>query len=243
MVGEATVPLSALEDLDWCRRFEQLLSLRLPDLTGKTVLDVRSLDGYFSFAAERFGAACVSNIDTYAWHRPGQRERFRSTRAELASRVEDLDVELLDISPDSVGSFDVVLFLGALSDMRDPRRARAQRASVTAELLVVETLVDMAFVHSPVSALHPCKPLDGETNWWDPDPAALVGMLRGVGFGLVVSYPPRLLTATKLLGLPTRAGRAAGLVSSAPPGSRVRLARDLARGVLTQRHLVAHSRP
>lgn len=243
MAGGAAIPLSSLEDLDWCRRFEQLLSLHLPDLTGKTVLDVSSLDGYFSFAAERFGASRVVNVDMYASHRPGGRDRFESTRDALASRVEDLDVEVLDISADTVGRFDVVLFLGALSHMRDPLRALATMASVTRELLVVETLVDMTFVHAPRAALSPWKMLGDETNWWDPDPAAVVGMLHSVGFELVVSHYPKQLTATKLFGLPIRARRAASLLTSTPPGSRTRLARGIARGVLTQRHLVTHSRP
>ena len=40
---------------------------RLPDLTGKTVLDVGAWDGFFSFAAERRGAARVVALDHYMW--------------------------------------------------------------------------------------------------------------------------------------------------------------------------------
>lgn len=41
--------------------------LRLPDLHGKSVLDVGAYDGYFSFAAERLGAARVVALDQYVW--------------------------------------------------------------------------------------------------------------------------------------------------------------------------------
>ena len=42
-------------------------SLELPDLRGKTVLDIGAWDGYFSFEAERRGAARVVALDHYMW--------------------------------------------------------------------------------------------------------------------------------------------------------------------------------
>jgi len=45
----------------------ELRMLRLPDLRGKSVLDVGAYDGYFSFAAERLGAARVVALDHYVW--------------------------------------------------------------------------------------------------------------------------------------------------------------------------------
>lgn len=42
-------------------------ALNLPDLSGKTVLDIGAWDGYFSFEAERRGAARVVALDHYAW--------------------------------------------------------------------------------------------------------------------------------------------------------------------------------
>ena len=42
-------------------------ALRLPDLRGKSVLDMAAWDGYFSFAAERAGASRVVALDGYAW--------------------------------------------------------------------------------------------------------------------------------------------------------------------------------
>lgn len=44
-----------------------LRQLRLPDLRGKSVLDIGAYDGFFSFAAERAGAARVVSLDHYAW--------------------------------------------------------------------------------------------------------------------------------------------------------------------------------
>jgi tRNA (mo5U34)-methyltransferase len=39
----------------------------MPDLTGRTVLDIGAWDGYYSFQAERLGAARVVALDHYAW--------------------------------------------------------------------------------------------------------------------------------------------------------------------------------
>src|SRR5262245_1284794 len=45
----------------------ELESLRLPDLGGKTVLDIGAYDGFYSFEAERRGAKRVVALDHYAW--------------------------------------------------------------------------------------------------------------------------------------------------------------------------------
>lgn len=45
----------------------ELKSLRLPDLTGKSVLDIGAYDGYYSFAAERLNAARVVALDHFVW--------------------------------------------------------------------------------------------------------------------------------------------------------------------------------
>jgi tRNA (mo5U34)-methyltransferase len=45
----------------------ELASLRLPPLAGKSVLDIGAYDGYYSFAAERLGAARVVALDHYVW--------------------------------------------------------------------------------------------------------------------------------------------------------------------------------
>lgn len=46
------------------REFE---ALRLPDMTGKSVLDIGAWDGYFSFRCEALGAGRVVALDHYVW--------------------------------------------------------------------------------------------------------------------------------------------------------------------------------
>ncbi|MEZ0310024.1 MAG: DUF1698 domain-containing protein [Ramlibacter sp.] len=45
----------------------ELRSLRLPDLAGKSVLDIGAYDGFYSFSAERMKAARVLALDRFAW--------------------------------------------------------------------------------------------------------------------------------------------------------------------------------
>jgi tRNA (mo5U34)-methyltransferase len=46
---------------------EQMLAEGLPDLEGKSVLDIGAWDGFWSFVAEQRGAAEVVAMDHYAW--------------------------------------------------------------------------------------------------------------------------------------------------------------------------------
>src|SRR5947208_97682 len=45
--------------------------LKLPDLTGRTVLDIGAYDGFYSFEAERRGAKRVVAADHFVWNWPG----------------------------------------------------------------------------------------------------------------------------------------------------------------------------
>jgi len=59
VVTPGRVPLDVLNST--------LRSLSLPDLRGKSVLDIGAYDGFFSFAAERLGAARVVALDERVW--------------------------------------------------------------------------------------------------------------------------------------------------------------------------------
>ena len=49
--------------------------------------------------------------------------------------------------------------------------------------LILETVVDMVGVARPAMAFYPGRELNNDpTNWWGPNPPAVRGMLRSVGF-------------------------------------------------------------
>ena len=178
--------------LDDTRRRVDLL--RLPgDLAGRTVLDVGAWDGFFSFEAERRGAARVVAADSFAWdgRNWSTKAGFELARRALGSRVEDLDVDVLDLDPERHGRFDLVLFLGVLYHMRHPLLALEKVAAVTGERLVVETAVDCTWTRRPAAAFYPGHGLARDpTNWWGPNPEAVVAMLRTVGFEHVEVVSP-----------------------------------------------------
>lgn len=168
----------------------KLARLRLPaSLAGKSVLDIGAWDGFFSFAAEQRGAARVLATDSYCWngsHEWGSRRGFDLAREALGSRVEDKLIDVLELSPESVGTFDVVLFLGVLYHMKHPLLALERVAGVTRELLVLETVVDMLDCRRPALAFYPGHEFGQDaTNWYGPNPAALAGMLKTAGFSRV----------------------------------------------------------
>ncbi len=169
---------------------ERLDILQIPsDLKGKTVLDVGAWDGFFSFECERRGAARVVASDSFAWQ--DGRQGFDHAHAALGSSVEPLEIGVLELSPERVGTFDVVLFLGVLYHMRHPLLALEHAASVTGGQLIVETHVDLSFLRRPAMAFYPGHDLDwDQTNWWGPNPEAVVAMLRACGFARVEVVTP-----------------------------------------------------
>ncbi|HSL23697.1 MAG TPA: DUF1698 domain-containing protein [Vicinamibacterales bacterium] len=186
----------------------RLARIDLPStLAGRTVLDIGAWDGYFSFEAERRGAARVVAADYYAWHGLGWgtgkgKAGFELARTALGSRVEDADIDVMDLSPERVGTFDVVLFLGVLYHLRHPLLALERVASVARDLLILETVVDMVGFGRPAMAFYPDRELNNDpTNWWGPNVPAVEGMLHTVGFDQVRRVTP-------LPSLPYRAARA-----------------------------------
>jgi tRNA (mo5U34)-methyltransferase len=150
-----------------CHR-QELEILRLPNLCGKSVLDVGAWDGFYSFEAERRGASRVVALDHFVWivnplepgghlrllalekmpagHRleetpqalPGKRG-FDTARQALGSKVEVVVDDFMSMDLGRLGTFDVVFFLGVLYHMKDPFRALRRLASLTREVAIVET--------------------------------------------------------------------------------------------------------
>ena len=160
--------------------------LQIPHvLTGLSVLDVGAWDGFFSFEAERRGASRVLATDSFCWGQGGWATKagFELARRALDSRVEDLTIDPLDLSPERVGTFDLVLFLGVLYHMRHPLLALERVFSVTRGRLILSTHVDFTAIDRPAIAFYQGNELNNDsTNWCGPNPAAVVAMLHAVGF-------------------------------------------------------------
>lgn len=174
----------------------KLKRVQLPaSLAGRSVLDIGAWDGFFSFEAERRGASQVMAVDSFCWSDAGwgRKAGFELARRALNSKVEDRHMEVLDLTPATVGVFDVVLFLGVLYHMRHPLLALEKVASVTRQQLILETKVDLLASRTPSMAFYVGDELNHDpTNWWAPNVSGLCDMLRAVGFKSVqVVCPPR----------------------------------------------------
>jgi tRNA (mo5U34)-methyltransferase len=177
-------------------------SLGLPEvLQGKSVLDVGAWDGAMSFECERRGASRVLATDSYIWLGQGwsSKEPFDVAREALGSQIESMVVDVMDLDPEAIGTFDVVLMLGVLYHLRHPLAALERVASVTnpGGLLILETHVDLVDIDRPAIALYPGDELgrDG-SNWCGPNPAAVAALLSMAGFvsaeahSIVAADPP-----------------------------------------------------
>ena len=156
-------------------------------LDGKSVLDIGAWDGAWSFEAKRRGARRVVAADHWCWGGGGwgDPEAFKIAREALGLDIEDVKIDVYDLSRDRVGRFDLVFFFGVLYHLRHPMLALEKLRDVTAPggLAIVETHCDMLKVDTPALAFYPTTEVCNDpTNWFGPNPAALVGMLNACGF-------------------------------------------------------------
>jgi len=180
------------------------------------VLDVGAWDGFFSFEAERRGAARVLATDDFSWSGGGwgTQDGFRLAHEALGSKVEDLRVDPLDLSVERVGTFDVVFLFGVLYHVRNPLLVLERVAPVCKDLLIVETYVDQRMGEDyPAMVFYPGSELSNDpTNWWGPNACCVEAMLHTVGFPNVetvwgASEKPSLTSRRHRLGRMLRPGK------------------------------------
>jgi tRNA (mo5U34)-methyltransferase len=153
--------------------------IQLPaDLTGKSVLDIGAYDGYFSFEAERRGAAYVLAYD----HLPPDQSGFNVAREVLQSKVEHRVGSVYDLDPVVVGEFDIVLFLGVIYHLRSPLLALQRIYGVCRQVMYLESQISTDL--TGISAQFcPFNELNNDpTNWWAPTRPCLEGWLKSHGF-------------------------------------------------------------
>jgi tRNA (mo5U34)-methyltransferase len=123
------------------------------------------------------------------WHpdAPGKRG-FDFAREALDSSVEDVVADFMTIDLESLGSFDVVFYLGVLYHVREPFLALRRLRETTREVAVVETVAVAVEHHTdqPLLAFYAGDDLSADYgNWFAPSEKALHNMLRAAGFSRV----------------------------------------------------------
>jgi tRNA (mo5U34)-methyltransferase len=156
------------------------------DLTRRTVLDVGAWNGFFSFEAKRRGAAHVLATDSLCWTQFRGRETFDLARSVLGLQVDAREFDVAQLSPDTIGEFDIVLYLGVFYHRYDAIEALARVARLARCALVVETQLDLRHVNRPAMAFYPERELAGDgTCWWGPNEHCMKALLLSHGFSEV----------------------------------------------------------
>jgi tRNA (mo5U34)-methyltransferase len=173
----------------------------LPDsLAGKSVLDVGPAHGFFAFEFERRGAARVATAELPTWLEhdasPVLRTTFEQAPAAAddyhrgalgfaiqarGSRVERQFCNVYDLTPDRVGSYDVVFCASVLLHLTDPLRALYGLRRVCRGQAIVCTGID---THLHV-AMQPYARFFGTASgqaFWFPTMACLEQMMLAAGF-------------------------------------------------------------
>jgi len=183
-------------------RFRQLVPA---DLSGKTVLDIGCNAGFYAVEMLRRGAARVVGIDSD--DRYLAQARLASEALGFGGRVEFRNLSVYDVA--ALGErFDVVVFMGVLYHLRHPLLALDLiRAHVAGDLMLFQTMQQGSAEIADVPADHPFfvpgtydppaffdepgypklhfieRAFAGDwTNWWAPNTAASLAMLRAAGF-------------------------------------------------------------
>jgi len=129
-------------------------------------------------------AARVLATDHYVWNHSVIRGRdsFELARSVLNIDLEVRDIDIPDLSPDSVGTFDIVLFLGVFYHLLDPI-AFEQMAKLAREALIVETHTDALEINRPAMIMYPGAELSNDpSNWWGTESGMYGSPVEGIWF-------------------------------------------------------------
>ena len=175
-----------------------------PDVRGKRCLDVGTYDGFLAFELERRGAAEVvatdiadheqwdwppriraHGVEYLRWVAGPKNRGFELARRLIGSAATLEHVSAYDLSPDSVGEFDVVVVGSLLLHLRDPLRALAAIRSVCVGSFLSTNQIDLW--RSVLRPRRPLMRLDGMSDlcqWWLPNAAGHRQMVCAAGFEL-----------------------------------------------------------
>jgi tRNA (mo5U34)-methyltransferase len=161
------------------------------ELSGRSFLDIGAWDGFYSLEAKRRGSARVLATDKFVWsQRPNGRAGFDLARQHFGLDIEVKEIGVEELSAETVGLFDVVLFAGVFYHLMDAPRLLQQVAALASKLIIVETYEDLMEEARPAMVYYPGATLSKDpTNFWGPNPPLVRTLLTEAGFELVYHRP------------------------------------------------------
>jgi tRNA (mo5U34)-methyltransferase len=181
---------------DFPRYKWEALAPHLPSVEGWTVLDIGTNAGFYAFELARRGAT-VTGIDVDPHYL--DQARWAAREFGLEHAVEFRRMQVYDLAQ-TTEQFDLVLFLGVFYHLRYPLLGLDLVARLTRRLLVFQTLTSGDMEVQPDTGDRPLDERAGlrqpgwprmafiegrfagdPTNWWVPNHAGVLAMLRSSG--------------------------------------------------------------
>ena len=174
-----------------------------PDVKGKRCLDVGTYDGFFAFEMEKRGAAEVvatdiSGHEHWDWPMdvraqgperlaeiagPQKGLGFQIAKEALNSNVEKVEINIYDLTPEKMGTFDVIVCGSLMLHLRDPLRAMwAVRSVCAGHFLSAETIDLLLTIEHPNRPVSVLNGVGSNLHWTIPNAAGHRQMLRASGF-------------------------------------------------------------
>ena len=168
--------------------------LELPaDMSGLTLADVGASNGYFSFEAHKRGAKVVA----FDFRHKDNSGFGLAQYINGVNEIEHHHVNVLEISAEKYGQFDIVLALGLFYHVSDPYMALANCAALSRKRLLIESycidrqLPDrlasepvMRFLPDPVRFPKQGQPNADQSNFWGFTSTCFRSMLEDIGFAV-----------------------------------------------------------
>ena len=179
-------------------------------LEGKRCLDAAACEGFWSFELARRGAEEVVSVDLpdtteQDWQGEVDDDKltlgsglanshFRFIKETLErDNVTRVDMNVYDVSPETVGTFDFIFVGNILVHLADPARAiRALRSTLKpgGRLLSLEPISFMLTLLSPRIPLGQLWDVDDQPRWWTPNAAGHKRLLHAAGMRVLDGGAP-----------------------------------------------------
>ena len=170
-------------------KYQMWVSSLIPEnLEGKTVLDVGTADGFYSFLCESRGAKKVVAVDWLEFPGFTAAHKILNSKVEFQKLVVDDSTRGFTKLKSDIGTinnieekFDIVLLFGVLYHLPNPIMILQKLFENTDMLLIASHIIDseeLAMYYYPEGSLT----TGDTTNWWVPTPSCLTDIGTRIGF-------------------------------------------------------------
>jgi tRNA (mo5U34)-methyltransferase len=185
-----------------------------PDVRGKRCLDIGTFDGYLAFELEKRGAAEVVAIDVedhllWDWppdyraeglardpgfSGPPKGAGFRLAAELMDSKAQWRPLNIYDLSPETTGTFDVVVLGSLLLHLRDPMRAlEAVKSVCTGQFLSSDQIELQLTLQHPKTPLFRLNGSGADCQWFNFNAAGHNRMVYSAGFKIERESKPYVI--------------------------------------------------